>query len=613
MKSYVTNPSFFRVKTLLSLEISEVDSLAREAVGSLTSFRLLLGRCLLAMRERKGFKKYGCSSEIHYSVCRLGLSEGVAGDCRRVARNLLGLPDLTLAAEQGTIEWGKLREVSRKASPETEGLWLKLCGDLNYKQIEKLVGKTPKGGVPGDAFEDDEKATTEFRCRMSEEVLAMLGRARRMYSLEQDKAVTTVEVLEWALASYISSQPVDEESLEKVRREMDKDLQAEKAREIPLVAHAREVAAEMGCIPIPRSSELESESVRSSESEHHDFARAGIPGEHNLARAEETCSGYGAAASSDSDPSNETFARAGKSGEHNLVRPEETCSGYGATASSDSDPSNETFARAGEPGGHDLARAEETWSGYGATASSDSDPSNETFARAGEPGEHNLVRPEETCSGYGAAASNGSDPSNQSFARAGNSGSDSPKKDTAHGSCCGSQKQTHDCCQHTSNGLELAAARANSEYLEALKNTLSPIQNTKVCFNPRNRYATRAQKREVLRREGWCCAVPGCPHKIWLHLHHLIPYSHGGPTLPWNSLGICAGCHCNVHDGSLKIFLNDEGKLVFTDAEGNCLAEQADLMLAGWLDFYEGWHGEREDSYKMRWGRGDWSVFEGSS
>ena len=646
MKSYVTNPSFFRVKTLLSLEISEVDSLAREAVGSLTSFRLLLGRCLLAMRERKGFKKYGCSSEIHYSVCRLGLSEGVAGDCRRVARNLLGLPDLTLAAEQGTIEWGKLREVSRKASPETEGLWLKLCGDLNYKQIEKLVGKTPKGEVPGDVLEDDERATTEFRCRMSEEVLAMLDRARRMYSLEQDKAVTTVEVLEWALASYISSQLVDEESLEKVRLEMDKDLQAEKAREIPLVAHAREVAAEMGCIPIPRGSELESESVRSSESEHHDFARAGKPkgddlaraeetcsgygaaassdsdpsnetfaragksGEHNLVRPEETCSGYGATASSDSDPSNETFARAGKPGEHNLVRAEETCSGYGATASSDSDPSNETFARAGEPGGHDLARAEEICSVYGAAASSDSDPSNETFARAGEPGGHDLARAEEICSVYGAAASNGSDPSNQSFARAGNSGSDSPKKDTAHGSCCGSQKQTHDCCQHTSNGLELAAARANSEYLEALKNTLSPIQNTKVCFNPRNRYATRAQKREVLRREGWCCAVPGCPHKIWLHLHHLIPYSHGGPTLPWNSLGICAGCHCNVHDGSLKIFLNDEGKLVFTDADGNCLAEQADLMLAGWLDFYEGWHGEREDSYKMRWGRGDWSVFE---
>ena len=503
MNSYITNPLFFRLKTLLSLEISEVDGLARKAVGSLTSFRLLLGRCLLAMRERKGFKKYGCSSEIHYSVSRLGLSKGVAGDCRRVARDLLGLPDLTLAAEQGAIGWGKLREVSRKASPETEALWLKLCGDLNYKQIEKLVAKTPKGGVPGDVFEQvDERATTEFRCRMSEEVLAMLDRARRMYSLEQDKAVTTVEVLEWALASYISSQPVDEESLEKVRLEMDKDLQAEKAREIPLVAQAREVAAEMGCIPIPRGSEMESGAARAGEASQPDFARAGEVG-----------SVHSDAGSSDFNP-------------------------------------------------------DDAW-------------------------EHRR---------------------NQTFARAGTSGNDSLNVETAVlGKCCGSPERTHDCCPHKPDGLELAAARANSEYLEALKDSLSPIQNKRVCFNPRNRHATKAQKREVLRRDGWCCSTPGCPHKIWLHLHHLIPYSHGGPTLPSNVLGICVACHTNVHAGTLKIFLNDRGKLVFTDADGNCLTEQADLMLAGWLDFHEGWYGEREDSYRMRWGRGDWSVFEKSS
>ena len=420
MNSYVTNPSFFRVKTLLLLEISEVDSLARKAVGSLTSFRLLLGRCLLAMRKTKGFKKFGCSSEIHYSVSRLGLSEGVAGDCRRVARDLLRLPDLTLAAEQGTIEWGKLREVSRKASSETEALWIKLCGDLNYKQIEKLVAKTPKGGVPGDVFEDAERPTTEFRCRMSEEVFAMLDRARRMYSLEQDKAVTTAEVLEWALASYISSQPMDEESLERVRVEMDKDLQAEKAREIPLVAHAREVAAEMmSCIPIPGRSEEESE-----------FARAGERGRHDLDPA---LAGMvdGDAASSDSNPDDHIFARAGKS-------------------------------------------------------------ENDGLSVEG----------------------------------------------AAHPSCGGSRRQNDDCCRHKPSGLELAAARVNSETLEALKDTISPVQNKRVCFNPRNRHATKAQKREVLRREGWCCATPGCPHKVWLHLHHLIPYAQGGPTLPQNLIGI---------------------------------------------------------------------------
>jgi len=446
------------------------------------------------MREKKGFKKFGCSSEIHYSVCRLGLSEGVAGDCRRVARDLLGLPDLTLAAEQGTIEWGKLREVSRKASPETEALWLKLCGDLSYKQIEKLVAKTPKDGFPGDVFEDDERPTTEFRCRMSEEVLAMLDRARRMYSLEQDKAVTTVEVLEWALASYISSQPVDEESLEKVRLEMDKDLQAEKAREIPLVAHAREVAVEMGCISIFGGCEAENEDARAGESGQPGLARSG----------------------------NDVF--------------------LSGTAVTDLNEGHPIFARAGDCGQCALA------------------------------GEDSPVRAD--------AASSDSNQDDQIFARAG------------------------------TYGLELAAARANSEYLEALKDTLSPIQSKNVCFNPRNRHATKAQKREVLRRDGWCCATPGCPHKIWLHLHHLIPYSQGGPTLAHNVLGIWVACHANVHDGLLKIFLNDQGKLVFTDADGNCLAEQADLMLAGWLDFHEGWHGERNDSYRMRWGRGDWAVFE---
>ena len=201
--------------------------------------------------------------------------------------------------------------------------------------------------------------------------------------------------------------------------------------------------------------------------------------------------------------------------------------------------------------------------------------------------------------------------SDQIFARTGTIESESLSLEgAAHRRCCGSRQQNSHCCGHKTDGVELAAARANAEYLEALKDTLSPVQNTRVCFNPRNRHATKAQKREVLRRDGWCCATPGCPHKIWLHLHHLIPYSQGGPTLAQNVLGICVACHGNVHGGLLKIFLNDQGKLVFTDADGNCLTEQADLMLAGWLDFHEGWHGEQEDSYRMRWGRGDWSVFE---
>ena len=133
-----TNPVVFRLDTLLTLGISEVHELARKAVGTLTSYRVVLGRCLLVMRKSRGFKKFGCSSEMHYAISRLGLSEGTASDCRRVARALIGLPELTLAAESGTIAWSKLREITRKASAETEAFWLKLAGELNYKQVEKL-------------------------------------------------------------------------------------------------------------------------------------------------------------------------------------------------------------------------------------------------------------------------------------------------------------------------------------------------------------------------------------------------------------------------------------------------------------------------------------------
>lgn len=194
MKSPITDPVLFRLDTLLSLGVSQVHELARKATGRMTGYRVMIGRCLLAMRESKGFKKYGCSSEIHYATAKLGLTERSAGDYRRVARSLTGLPELSLAAEYGRIGWSKLREIVSKASPETEAFWLRLAKDLDYKQIEWLVGKTPKGALPGDVFEEPERSTSELRCKLSDQVLAMLDRARRLYSAEKNEAVTTAQV-----------------------------------------------------------------------------------------------------------------------------------------------------------------------------------------------------------------------------------------------------------------------------------------------------------------------------------------------------------------------------------------------------------------------------------
>ncbi|MFA5506701.1 MAG: hypothetical protein WC423_14810, partial [Vulcanimicrobiota bacterium] len=111
MKSHITNPAYFRLDMLLTLGVSQVHEFARRATATLTTYRLILGRCLLAMRESKGFKKFGCSSEIHYATAKLGMNKRAARECRRVARSLLSLPKLTRAAENGLIDWSMLREI----------------------------------------------------------------------------------------------------------------------------------------------------------------------------------------------------------------------------------------------------------------------------------------------------------------------------------------------------------------------------------------------------------------------------------------------------------------------------------------------------------------------
>lgn len=55
MKSPVINPAHWRLDTLLSFDSQEVHDLARHAAGTLTSYRLVLGRCLLVLQLNKAY------------------------------------------------------------------------------------------------------------------------------------------------------------------------------------------------------------------------------------------------------------------------------------------------------------------------------------------------------------------------------------------------------------------------------------------------------------------------------------------------------------------------------------------------------------------------------
>jgi HNH endonuclease len=55
-----------------------------------------------------------------------------------------------------------------------------------------------------------------------------------------------------------------------------------------------------------------------------------------------------------------------------------------------------------------------------------------------------------------------------------------------------------------------------------------------------------ALRRKILRRDGGC-TFPGCEQRQWLHIHHVVPRSKGGPTKASNLRARCGFCHHVVH------------------------------------------------------------------
>ena len=461
------DPKRFRLAELIAMGERVRHNLALRAVGTLTSSRLTLGRCLLAIQETGDFKKHGCSCSTHYAVAKLGMEKREAYEFKRVARALILLPELSLAAEEGRIAWGKLREIVRVAAEETEQYWLQLAGRYNDKQIQALVSKTPRGAVPGEVDLEETAYRSYFHCPFDPETSVLYDAARRAFSLKQNKAMTCAEFMKELLTSYQANEPLDEESKAKVLEEADKDLQAERARLIPVVAEARETAVEMGLIE----------------------ADDDVPEYFDL------------------DP-------------HRV-----------------------------QPGHADKLLAEASGIEF-----------NEGLIAN--------LNPHRVQSGSAA-------------------------------------ELLADALGIASIDEELLAQ------LDPVRVRIDPVKNpwasTRVRFTINARSTTKAQSREILRRDCWCCSTPGCCNKIWLHIHHLESYSKGGKTEPRNLIGLCSACHKNTHDGLLKIERQSDGRLLFFDQNGARLDLQVDLHIAEWLDYEIGWTGGEQDSYKARCGI-DWSA-----
>lgn len=141
------------------------------------------------------------------------------------------------------------------------------------------------------------------------------------------------------------------------------------------------------------------------------------------------------------------------------------------------------------------------------------------------------------------------------------------------------------------------------EFLEALRNR--DWKNGRLHPNPKARQATPAQRRELMRRDGYCCATPGCPNHTWLELHHIVRVVDDGDTVTYNLVTLCSGCHRNVHKGLLRIDGDADQRLTFRDADGRDLGRAYGLEIAGWLNLHTGWKGLEEYCHMQRWAADD--------
>ena len=92
-----------------------------------------------------------------------------------------------------------------------------------------------------------------------------------------------------------------------------------------------------------------------------------------------------------------------------------------------------------------------------------------------------------------------------------------------------------------------------------------------LAMGRRQRTVTPRLRTTIEHRDGGC-RVPGCDRSRWLHIHHLVHWTHGGRTDPDNLLALCTVHHRMVHLGLLTVHGHPgHDGLAFTDHHGRQL------------------------------------------
>jgi hypothetical protein len=140
-----------------------------------------------ALREAERlrlWRRFGYGSMLEYMEMEMGYTPRLALERLRVANAIVALPAIADALASGELSFSAGRELTRVATPETEGDWLEAATDKNVRKVEDLVSGHKRGDRPTDPVDPALRTSSVWYSDVEEETKVLLAQAQQILERE---------------------------------------------------------------------------------------------------------------------------------------------------------------------------------------------------------------------------------------------------------------------------------------------------------------------------------------------------------------------------------------------------------------------------------------------
>jgi hypothetical protein len=168
------------------------------------------GTYLLEAEDLHVFKRLGYRDMTEYMVGELDFTRHAAKERLRVSRELLALPKLAAAYNDGELCFSKVRELTRVVTPETEEVFLVEATGKDSHQVARMVSGLKRGDQP-HAVPDPALVTRRVGFELHAEALELLAARKTALEKTLGRAPTDDELIVELCTGTIAQEDESEE------------------------------------------------------------------------------------------------------------------------------------------------------------------------------------------------------------------------------------------------------------------------------------------------------------------------------------------------------------------------------------------------------------------